>query len=1206
MQKFVSKKIIFSALGFVSIFFLVIAVLFKYFSKRDGDRFLRSAATQVEKVIVDANNDLNNTLILIEAEGMFNWNNFHTYLNLTRIGFPTYVFRNDTLVYWNSSQVPFAEINSSFESEFSFKSFPNGYYAVISKKFLTNTVIEYIPIKYVSQYESRYLNNDFLIDFIGSHLLRVSQSLNAGVWVKDPNGINLMRVSLISPVGHVLLSEFAVLASFFWLLALFFGIAYVYLNFNNKISNYGLHVIYWLAFIVAIRVLLFYSGSWFGINQLKLFDPMMFAVSNLNPSLGDLLLNALCMLLFLKLFFDIRHRIFSFLPTRISLLLYLLLLVLSINFLIIFGSDICKSLILDSNIEFAVASFFKLNFFSYAALIVVLLIISSVFLLLAILNDVVSVLPFKYFLACNVFFLSLVLAYWLFLNQDFLIYDLLFFIWILPFTFSRISNRVKLFIPKLSFWFLFLSLYYGFQIAFAEDLKSENQAVLIARKVYAPNDPLAEYLLFEAANHIHVDKSIAKSVRLGVSDSLIVNRIKMQHFTGYLERYGVVGYAVLKCVAPLADTLVSDSESLNNVVVSNNFNKKLGYSLRIPVVRNNLYIDTIVIEMVQKSIKPLSPLPNLFLESDWLVDLRNQFFSYAIYENRKLVLQSGRFPYTLNLNVLFANAKNDEYQVLDKEGFKHVVYSPKLDVQVVVSYPIANFFIRVSHASTIYAVFLFFFLLIKIVSWIVNGQFSFRNLYFKTRIELALIGSVLFVLILLGYITVQYTVIKNRANQQAEIQRKILHLTSTVQSNMKYTDQINSLSENQISYINQLASNNLTDLNLFDKKGRLLFSTQSKVFDRGVLNKLIPAKAFNEIVVKSRTIFIDKESIGYLNYLSSYMPLLGPDLNLIAIINLPAFDTEAQFEEDLNAFLGNLLNIYVLIIILVGFTAFWLSDKITQPLQWLTKLITETEQGVRNPQMPYKTQDEVGIMLATYYRMVEQLDKNAVALAKSEKETAWRDMARQVAHEIRNPLTPIKLSVQHLMRAWNEKSDKFDALMERVPKTMLDQIESLNRIAGEFSAFAQMPIGNRTPLNLYTILHDSVNLYVDTIDIGFVSLLENNSATILADEEQIPRVFNNLIKNAQQSADPNRKIKVAVQLMEENEYYLVSVADNGSGIPLDVQPRIFVPNFTTKSSGMGLGLAIVKKIMELNQGDISFESEVGVGTTFFMRFKKHN
>jgi nitrogen fixation/metabolism regulation signal transduction histidine kinase len=262
--------------------------------------------------------------------------------------------------------------------------------------------------------------------------------------------------------------------------------------------------------------------------------------------------------------------------------------------------------------------------------------------------------------------------------------------------------------------------------------------------------------------------------------------------------------------------------------------------------------------------------------------------------------------------------------------------------------------------------------------------------------------------------------------------------------------------------------------------------------------------------------------------------------------------------------------------------------------------LEKIELGKQHEKIEYGRKDELGQLVAEYNSMAEKLEESAKLLAQGERESAWREMAKQIAHEIKNPLTPMKLSIQFLMRSKENNDADFDKKLEKVSNTLIQQIDTLSSIATGFSNFAKMPKPNEHPFNVIETLSNVIQLFnnVDNIDITS-DLGGYEDITIVADKEQISRVFINLIKNATQAIPEGIRGKIHVSL-EKQDKLIIKISDNGCGIPDEIRGKLFTPSFTTKSSGSGLGLAMVKNIIINAKGNITFESEVGKGTTFIV------
>jgi len=262
--------------------------------------------------------------------------------------------------------------------------------------------------------------------------------------------------------------------------------------------------------------------------------------------------------------------------------------------------------------------------------------------------------------------------------------------------------------------------------------------------------------------------------------------------------------------------------------------------------------------------------------------------------------------------------------------------------------------------------------------------------------------------------------------------------------------------------------------------------------------------------------------------------------------------------------------------------------------------------GKSNEKIDWAGEDEIGHLVEEYNHMVDQMAIKADLLAKSERESAWREMAKQVAHEIKNPLTPMKLSVQYLLRSWNEKDPDWEDRLNRFSATLIQQIDTLSDIATAFSDFAKMPKSSNEKIELNETITHAIALYADYENLQINFKNTDNRYYIYADQQQLLRVFNNLIKNAIQAFELNQNGFIDIDVIEKEYQFEIHFRDNGSGIPEDKKALIFVPNFTTKTKGTGLGLAMVKNIIISMNGSIDFVSEVGKGTKFTIVLPMYN
>lgn len=388
------------------------------------------------------------------------------------------------------------------------------------------------------------------------------------------------------------------------------------------------------------------------------------------------------------------------------------------------------------------------------------------------------------------------------------------------------------------------------------------------------------------------------------------------------------------------------------------------------------------------------------------------------------------------------------------------------------------------------------------------------------------------------------------------------------------------------------------DINLFDLFGNLLIS--SRPFDSGQVQQEIEYTIFKQLTSGNSRAEIESQVAGVPSILA-YWYFTDDGGRKMAITNVQYDKTEVN-KEELSSFLLQLTQIYVVLFVGAAVLAFFLSNYITKSLQRIGRRMQQIRVGEQNDPLTWHSDDEIGALVQEYNHMLQKVEQSAELLAKSEREIAWREMAKQVAHEIKNPLTPMKLRIQHMERAWNDQAPGFEEKMTTTCKTLVEQIDSLAHIADEFSNFAQMPRANAERLDLIAVLHHVLSLFEEEpgANIEWMNHAPE-SALLMADKDQLLRAFTNLLKNAFQAIPNGQPGRIVVEVGVDEDFYAVTIQDNGTGIPEEAQSRIFVPNFTTKSTGTGLGLAMVKNTIELSGGHISFETTQGEGTVFTVK-----
>jgi two-component system, NtrC family, nitrogen regulation sensor histidine kinase NtrY len=476
----------------------------------------------------------------------------------------------------------------------------------------------------------------------------------------------------------------------------------------------------------------------------------------------------------------------------------------------------------------------------------------------------------------------------------------------------------------------------------------------------------------------------------------------------------------------------------------------------------------------------------------------------------------------------------------------------------------------------------------------------------RARLYWSMIAIIMFSFIITGLLAVYHGFEQNEVFNTQRLARK----ENAIERSLEYFLEQEGGTINRDSLVYEFSDKicELSDVHnlfivMYSLDGRYEISTNSSRMDSLGLPYQMDYTALKQLSTGNQRTVVEKE-INDVKYSMVYWYFKGQNGAPIAITNVvyENMDTDDNFVSD---FLKELGAVYIALFLMAAFSAFLLSRYIVRSLDTIGKKMKQMKLGGQNEMLNWASNDEIGALVSEYNRMVAELEKSATKLAVRERESAWRDMARQVAHEIKNPLTPMKLRVQHLQRTWQENPGDFDQRLELFSGSMIEQIDTLANIASEFSNFANLPEPKREQLNIVQIVKGVLELYSEVPDVRFnVRTYGHSQIMINADKDQVIRVCNNLINNAVQAL-PNGQCGIIDIAIRPSEMGVVlRFSDNGIGIDEASRAKIFVPNFTTKSTGSGLGLVMVKNIMERNNGDVGFWSKAGKGASFYLLFKK--
>lgn len=1227
MKNFLKNK--FSHLAIAAFFFSVAYVLSHPFSKG-----VLPAVADFEQTLHKKESRLNEEMLLLAKRAeKENYNQLFIqkpdYYNslLEKEGLALLIYENDTLKFWSDNSIAVENWMREVCLDTKMVKLRNGWFEVMkppTNASTTKTVVGLVLIKNEYPYQNKYLTNEFQKDFaLPAETKLITDNPNTTNQVKNSANDYLFSFEFNAANNSIdLRSYLSLLCN---LIGIFFFVLFlkkICFSFQEQIGkNYS--ILLFISIIVLLRYLTIKFSVPENFYDFELFSPKVYADASSVwlTSLGDLLINMV--LLFYITFFIVSESILNNLLLRLKSTNKVFLSL--IFFLVYFWfswiiTALFSGLIKNSNIPFTINNLFSLNLFSFVALIIIGLLLIIYFLFA---DKMVSVL--KQFQLSNkqyvlIFILSAIIH--ASISQAIGSYDLLIVFWpfVLVVSIALIKQKYQTYSFSGTVFLVFLFSVYAVHVFNKHTTIKENESRKIyAEKLAAEQDPVAE-LLFQEIEKKLLSDSVLMSYVSGVNKNPVEfeKRLKQQYFSGFWEKYDVRIALFDSMCAPVIksqnalydnnfyfDELIAkkgEPTSCENLSFIKNPSGKISYLTKLVVlksIKNKTKFGTLYIELDAKYISDEIGFPELLLDKNIGLTSELNNYSYAKYKNNQLINQYGKFPYSLSGLNFEENEKL--FSFINKENFNHLLYRPNSDTIIVLSKRQETITDNVTTFSYLFAFFSLLLLTILFVRQASTGSL-FKDFSFKYRIQILLVFIVLISLALFGggtifYIKQQFEN-KNTQNISEKIHSVLIDITNKLENETK-------LSSGMSEYVSFVLKKSsilfFTDINLYDSKGNLYTSSQAKLFDEGLTSKKMNPEAFLQIAILGKTEFIHDERIGKLEYLSAYIPLKNNEGKLLAYLNLPYFAKQSELEKEISGFLVALINIYVLLFALSIIAAIFISNYVTKPLKLIQDKLSKIKLGTTNELIEWREKDEIGSLVSEYNRMILELSNSAELLAKSERESAWREMAKQVAHEIKNPLTPMKLSVQHLQRTWKDHAPDMDQKMERLTKTIIEQIDTLSSIATEFSNFAKMPKASFEKINVEQILKNTIDLFHNSSDIEITfQNITTSPSFVLADKEQLLRVFNNLMKNAIQSIPEERKGKIEIALQKENEFYIISIKDNGAGISNDILDKIFVPNFTTKTGGMGLGLAMVKSIVETFNGKIWFETEDNNGTTFFV------
>lgn len=1147
-------------------------------------------------------------------------------------GIQILTFNKDELLFWSSFNTFPSEVRVLKEGN-SFYQFPNGWAEVIKKTAGDFTMVFLIEIKDQYKFTNKYLTNDFVPTLTESKALTLGTYSDQDVHgIKDHNG-NLLFVVKLAP-GYID-SVYSNVEVWLWAVGLFSfclfinSVCALMARSGKLLLATGLIIIFFIVFRLTDL-----EFGWFNHQfNLQLFDPKVYGESYFLPSLGDFLLNVISItwiVLFIYTYKD-QYQLTASLqkskPAGVMLHAALLVIFGVIGFLF---DHVFYGLIINSKINFEITNIVSLGLVSWVSIVILCLVWFNAFLLGYILMTLTKQLQVSNKERLQIFILiaGVYLLYKLDLEFTISFAAYCLFIFLLGWNIYLQQSKFYVYIYALMFFslaFISASKYLEYSAEREQTLRYN-----IAQKLHYTDDPKILTSIKNLEEGVTTDEYIAKSF-VGLNEkqqSTLDKYINNNFLEGYLSQFEntVLEYGADHVAADTIPNKLSyyrDLVKSGSVKVSTYFyrlNDTYGFENYfgiIPVFDNQRLIGTLVIELKSQQYNYNSKFPELLLEGRTTREESYSDYSFAFYNNGKLNKQSGSYTYKLS-SLDFQTGKNPSY-INDHLNFNHLVYSPGPSKLIIISRENVGAVMRLATLSFFFLVFIIFSATLYILIWVVKnideswtGWFNINRslminankILYKTRIQFSIILSVVATLLIVGWTTYFYISAEYRKQQDELMREKIRKVQVSFEKQIADAG-LPEVSNQSVLDFNAFADINSSYLNLFNVKGDLLFSSLPNIYENGLIGEKMASNAYIYLHELQRSEYLNpKEHIGEFTYSSAYAPIRDVQNRTIAYIGLPNYGNESDYQSKIALFVNTLINIYALVFVAIGILAVFLANQITNPLTFIQDSIRKTKLGQINKPILWSRHDEIGALIKEYNKMIAALEESARKLARSEREHAWREMAKQIAHEIKNPLTPLKLGVQLLEKSWREQDPNFDKKFERFNKSFIEQIDSLSTIASEFSNFAKMPDTKLEKLKVLPIIEESRRMYGNTDNTAiFIDNRDNNKSLIWGDKDQLRRTFNNLFKNAIEAAmNATDHCEILVKIFNENDQLVIEVADNAKGIDIALQDRIFVPNFTTKSSGTGLGLAFVKQAVENAGGSVNFNSVTGEGTTFYLRF----
>lgn len=1218
------RKHLFLLLAF---FYFVISIFFFFLDNQKYNSSLVRINKKISKELKEADRESQSIVELISKSDK---PTFASLLKEKKYSY--FVFRNKGLFFW--SDYHFSASYESLKGNYKAKyvHLKNGKFLVtrswLRKRGDIFEVFFFIPLSYHYSIENNYISSGLNRDIfknadVGIH----SFPFKDGMKIYSNSQEYLFSMELLP---HS--TERNNLISFLFSFAgIVFAVVYLLkiINREQLDGNYKTGFWYLLLSLLGIRAIIFYFNYPFNLTGFDVFNSKYFASSFFVPSLGDFLINTFIiafLLVYILINFprlEIVKKMYTYNATT-KYIIYCLIIIIQyyVSYYFFYFS---REIFLHSQWSADIMENISFGILRFSSLVGFVLLYVIFFIITHLLYRIIFMVSpaedngkaIYLFLGSALAFSAIAIAtntfHW-FLLVTTVVYFFIVYYSDLPRSLSNISYFTYI-------YFLVSGILFSMQGAYAimdvNERKTRIDKERFFETVFAAKDELGEYLLYEASQKIERDPFVTtRYLDPFSSKDLIDHKIRRAILSDYFDKYdisidifGKDGMAFYpensKINLSSIEQQISDKKYktqypgiyfINDTTRKDNFRK---YIASVPLFYNDTsFLGTIIIELKPRRYVPYSVYPELLVDRKFIVESENKNYSYGIFSDSKLTYSSGDFDYGkfdknwLKFNELYSTGT-------ERKGYDHLGIKQDNNRVVVITSPAYSFFSMFSNFSFLFFI-LIIFILLFIVLYSLTTQAQGFSFGFSTKIQIYL-NIAFFLPLLIVCITILSVISFSYRNS---LEESFIKKAETIRNNIEgpferaLHDQISK--EQFYGFLSQLARYTQSDINLYNKQGKLLYSNQPLIYGIGILSRFINPQAYVNVNGRNNAVIVS-EYAGRFRYSAVYIDIKSGTGQTDAILSIPFFHSKQDINKQLINVLTTTLNIFVSIFILLLLLSYFASQLLTAPLSLITAKLRKTSLTGKNEPLSWNnSKDEIGMLIEGYNEMIVKLDESRDALSRSEKEAAWREMAKQVAHEIKNPLTPMKLTIQHLQRTLKEnKEDKNQ--VEKSMDVLLHQVNTLNEIASSFSSFAKMPVPKVQDFEITSLLIKSVALHNNTHSADVEVEIEKGKFYVRGDEQLMGGIFTNLIINAIQAVPVGRKpvIQIRLLLVEGNKI-TIEVRDNGEGIPEGIRDKVFNLNFSTKIGGSGIGLAVAKRGVEHAGGKIWFETIMQQGTSFFI------